>query len=101
MVMQHDCTTRLVIRYDWNFTPGEEQMAAALKVSRVQRKGQITIPLEFRQRLGILEGDYVAFTETEGGILLTHQRVIPAKVIEKMSRVADSLESQLRSAKKR
>lgn len=49
-------------------------MAARLQVSRVQKKGQVTIPAELRARLGIKEGDLVVFTEAEGGVLVTPQR---------------------------
>jgi AbrB family looped-hinge helix DNA binding protein len=53
-------------------------MAARVQVSRVQKKGQVTIPAEMRERLGIKEGDLVVFTETEGGVLVTPQRMAAA-----------------------
>jgi AbrB family looped-hinge helix DNA binding protein len=49
-------------------------MATRLQVSRVQKKGQVTIPAEIRERLGIKEGDLVVFTEAEGGVLVKPQR---------------------------
>lgn len=51
-------------------------MPASLKISRVQKKGQVTIPLEIRQKLGLAEGDLVAFVETEHGIMLSPQLII-------------------------
>lgn len=53
-------------------------MPASLKISRVQKKGQVTIPLEIRQKLGLVEGDLVAFVETEHGIMLSPQLIIAA-----------------------
>ena len=38
---------------------------------RVKRKGQVTIPVEIRQRLKIDEGSLLEVREHENGILLT------------------------------
>ena len=38
---------------------------------RVKRKGQVTIPVEIRQRLKIDEGSRLEVSEHENGILLT------------------------------
>jgi AbrB family looped-hinge helix DNA binding protein len=54
-------------------------MPPALKVSRVQKKGQVTIPVEIRQKLGLAEGDLVAFIETKEGIVISPQTIVPAK----------------------
>jgi len=53
-------------------------MAGGLKVSRVQKKGQVTIPSEIRERLGVQEGDLIAFIETSAGVLLSPQVVVPS-----------------------
>ena len=37
---------------------------------RVKRKGQVTIPLEFRSKLGIEEGALLEIKEEEGAIVL-------------------------------
>lgn len=37
---------------------------------RVKRKGQVTIPLEFRSKLGIEEGTFLEVKEEEGTIVL-------------------------------
>ena len=42
--------------------------------SVVTRKGQVTVPVEFRKRLGIQEGDSVEFTLEEGTLRLTPTR---------------------------
>ena len=43
-------------------------------VVKITRRGQTTIPLEIRKKLGIAEGDWLAVEATEKGILL---KVIP------------------------
>jgi AbrB family looped-hinge helix DNA binding protein len=57
-------------------------MANEQKLSRVQKKGQVTIPIEIRDRLGIQEGDLVAFVETEQGVLITRQGIDLDDLIE-------------------
>lgn len=59
-------------------------MAAALKVSRVQKKGQVTIPAEIRNKLGLEEGDLVAFVETAQGVMLRAQALVPADALDKL-----------------
>jgi antitoxin PrlF len=39
--------------------------------SLVTRKGQVTVPIEFRRRLGIREGDTVEFTLEDRALRLT------------------------------
>lgn len=51
-------------------------MAMALKLSKVQKKGQVTIPIEIRENLGIQEGDLMAFIQTEDGVLMSPQSVV-------------------------
>ena len=41
-----------------------------IDVSRVTTKGQVTIPLEFRKKLKIKEGDKVVFIEKDGLIFI-------------------------------
>lgn len=57
---------------------------AAVKVSRLQKRGQVTIPTEIRQKLGLEEGDLVAFIETPAGVVISPQEVIPAAMPEQM-----------------
>lgn len=54
----------------------------------VTRKGQVTLPVEIRRRLGLKEGDKVAFVEGEQGI----QVVRPESVV---ARTAGSLTSEI------
>jgi antitoxin PrlF len=38
--------------------------------ARISSKGQTTIPVEIRERLGLQTGDKIAFVETENGVLI-------------------------------
>jgi AbrB family looped-hinge helix DNA binding protein len=47
-------------------------MSNMLDVSRVTSKGQVTIPVEMRRKLGIKEGDKVVFLEKDGNIVVAN-----------------------------
>ncbi|MBW7885466.1 MAG: AbrB/MazE/SpoVT family DNA-binding domain-containing protein [Caldilineaceae bacterium] len=59
-------------------------MAISQKYSRVQKKGQVTIPAEMREKLGLKEGDLVAFIETEDGILISPQEVLALRALDRI-----------------
>ncbi len=59
-------------------------MTTATMLSRVQKKGQVTIPASIRERLGIKEGDLVAFQETDRGILIALQEVVAAEAFDRI-----------------
>jgi AbrB family looped-hinge helix DNA binding protein len=71
------------MKFDFMIT-GEGTMASGLKVSRLQKRGQVTIPIEIRHKLGLEEGDMVAFLETEEGVVISPQEMVPADTLEKM-----------------
>lgn len=50
---------------------------AGLALAKVTRKGQMTIPKELRETLGIEAGDYVALRPLMGGILISKAWVTP------------------------
>ncbi len=41
-----------------------------MEVAKVTSKGQITIPIDIRRRLGVKEGDKVLFVEEQGKIVM-------------------------------
>ena len=47
-----------------------------IDVSRVTTKGQITIPVEFRRKYGISEGDKVVFMEKDGMLVIANSNRI-------------------------
>lgn len=40
--------------------------------AKITSKGQITIPVEVRKKLGLQEGSYVTFIECDGGVVMTN-----------------------------
>lgn len=54
------------------------------KLSKVQKKGQVTIPVEIRRKWGLEKGDRVAFVETEEGVLISPQEVIAMEALDKL-----------------
>jgi AbrB family looped-hinge helix DNA binding protein len=66
-------------------------MAAQQSLTRVQEKGQVTLPAELRRRLGLKKGDIVAITETVEGILITPQELIATKALDE---IGEALKAQ-------
>ena len=59
----------------------------ATKLSVVQEKGQVTIPTEIRKKLGLKKGDYVAFVETDRGVLIAPREVVAQDALEKIGEI--------------
>ena len=64
-------------------------MSPTLKVSRVQKKGQVTIPAEIRLKLGLVEGDLVAFIETHAGVVISPHTIVPTHPAKPMQYPVD------------
>lgn len=60
----------------------------APKLSRVQEKGQVTIPVEIRRKWNLDKGDLVAFVETEHGVMISPREVV---AMEALDRVGEAL----------
>jgi antitoxin PrlF len=54
------------------------------KMSKMQEKGQVTIPAEIREKLGLEKGDLVAFVETEQGVVISPQEVVAMKALDRL-----------------
>ena len=61
-------------------------MAREVKLGRVQQRGQVTIPIELRRRLGIEEGGVVAFTETKNGVLISPREVLAMDALDQIGK---------------
>jgi AbrB family looped-hinge helix DNA binding protein len=66
-------------------------MTEPVRLAIVQKRGQITIPVELRRKLGITEGGVVALTETEEGILLSPRKAL---AMDALDRIGEILEEQ-------
>jgi antitoxin PrlF len=62
-------------------------MAKEVKLGRVQQRGQVTIPIELRRKLGIEEGGVVAFIETDNGILISPQEVLALDALDRVGKI--------------
>jgi AbrB family looped-hinge helix DNA binding protein len=66
---------------------GAVLMATARKFVRIQEKGQVTLPVEVRKRLGLKKGDLVAVVETPEGVLITPQEVVATRALAEIGKV--------------
>lgn len=55
-------------------------------VVRVQEKGQVTIPLEIRKKLGLRKGDMVTFIETDSGVIIKPAEILVSEALEEIGR---------------
>ena len=65
-------------------TFGNTTTTTEQKLTRMQEKGQVTLPAEIRRKLGLKKGDVVAVSETPEGILITPQEVVATKALEEI-----------------
>ncbi len=52
------------------------------KMVRVEDNGQVTLPEEVRERLGLKAGDVVAVVETPEGVFITPQEIVVARALD-------------------
>ncbi|MEJ2711159.1 MAG: AbrB/MazE/SpoVT family DNA-binding domain-containing protein [Anaerolineales bacterium] len=55
-------------------------------VVKVQEKGQVTIPLEIREKWGLKKGDLVTFVETEQGVIIKPAEIVATEALDKIGR---------------
>ena len=66
-------------------------MYQTVKLATVQKRGQVTIPIELSRKLGIEEGGVVAFIETSDGVLISPREVL---AMETLDRIGKALKEQ-------
>lgn len=57
-----------------------------IQMVRVQERGQVTIPLEIRQRLNLKKGDMVTFVETDEGVMIVPVEIIASQVLDQIGK---------------
>jgi AbrB family looped-hinge helix DNA binding protein len=67
------------------------EMTGTVRFGIVQKRGQVTIPIDLRRKLGVEEGDVVAFVETEEGILISPREVL---AMDALDRIGKALQKQ-------
>jgi len=54
-----------------------------MDVAKISIKGQITIPIEIRRKLGLKEGDKVVFVEQNNNVILLNSNKLAYKEFQK------------------
>lgn len=54
-----------------------------MELAKVTSKGQITIPIEIREKLGVKTGDKVLFVEEEGKVVIMNASLAALKKAQK------------------
>ena len=57
-----------------------------MNLARITTKGQITIPIEIRRKLGVKEGDKVVFLENEGKVMIENSAKIALRELQEAMR---------------
>ncbi|MBE0478729.1 AbrB/MazE/SpoVT family DNA-binding domain-containing protein [Candidatus Aerophobetes bacterium] len=63
--------------------------------SKVSFKGQVTIPKEVREKLGIAPGDFILFAQEGERVVLKKARVSPEEEFNKLVSILDKKVKQL------
>ena len=61
----------------------------------IQENGQVTLPLEWRQKYGLKKGDVVIFTETDDGLLISPRVALAMKLLDEIGDVIPSVQVKL------
>jgi AbrB family looped-hinge helix DNA binding protein len=56
------------------------------QVVRVQGKGQVTIPVEIRDKLNLKKGDLVTFVATEEGVIIKPAEVVVSEALDEIGK---------------
>jgi antitoxin PrlF len=59
----------------------------ATQLTRIQDKGQVTIPRNIRKRLKLKKGDLVTFVETEQGVVLLPAEAVVTSAFSEIGRL--------------
>ena len=57
-------------------------MSVSKKTYTIQENGQVTLPMDFRKKYGLMKGDIVVFKETEDGLLISIRESLAMKSLD-------------------
>lgn len=77
-------TVLLKILGSMTYLTGVDSMGTRLSI--VQEKGEITIPVEIREYWGLRKGDMVTSVETEQGVLISPQKVVAMNALDRIGK---------------
>ncbi len=66
-------------------------MSNLQSVYSLQKNGQVTLPIDFRRKYDLDEGDQIVFVEVPDGLLLSKKQSLSLKLLDQMR---DKLEEQ-------
>ena len=66
-------------------------MSSLQSVYSLQKNGQVTLPIDFRRKYDLDEGDQIVFLEVPEGLLLSKKQSLSLKLLDQMR---DKLEKQ-------
>jgi len=80
---------------------GIKSTTAKERIGRVSQRRQVVIPREMLETLNIQEGDFVAFAQKQGGVLIKPRRVVDADEIltTEESALVKNAEREMREGK--
>jgi AbrB family looped-hinge helix DNA binding protein len=80
---------------------GIKSTTAKERIGRVSQRRQVVIPREMLETLNIQEGDFVAFAQKQGGVLIKPRRVVDADDIltTEESALVKNAEREMREGK--
>lgn len=50
----------------------------------IQENGQVTLPLEWREKYGLKKGDVVVFEETDNGLLINPRQALVGRLLDEI-----------------
>ena len=61
----------------------------------IQDNGQVTLPIEWRQKYGLKKGDLVSFVETDEGLLVLPREAIAMEALDRIGQALADKDIQL------
>ena len=89
---------RGVIGCNQAFTHRHKREGSTMEMAKVTSKGQITIPISIRRRLGINEGDKLLFIDRPDGVMMVNPDMLSGGQVEESAETAAPTKPAVKSA---